>query len=100
MIIVLIMKLITVKKIDANRFSVRIKKDVETQHLVIVSDAAHKKFSDAALTKEQLIKKSFLFLLQKENQVSILRKFHIEEIENYFPEFSNIAKIGWIDVSG
>ena len=31
---------------------------------------------------------------------SILRKFHIGEIENYFPEFSNIAKIGWIDISG
>ena len=94
------MKLIAVRQIDNNEFLVRINKDSETCHTVIVSDEAHKNFSAGELTKEQLVKKSILFLLQKENQKSILKKFHIEEIENYFPEFSNIAKIGWIDISG
>ena len=94
------MKLIAVKMIDENEFLVRINKDSETCHTVIVSDEAHKNFSAGELTKEQLVKKSFLFLLQKENQTSILKKFHIEEIEDYFPEFSNIAKIGWIDITG
>ncbi|MDG2474429.1 MAG: hypothetical protein P8M50_04000 [Paracoccaceae bacterium] len=99
-IIILVMKLIAVQKIDDNKFLVRINKDTETRHIVIVSDEAHKNFSAGELTKEQLVKKSFLFLLQKERQTSILEKFNIEEIENYFPEFSNIAKIGWIDISG
>ena len=94
------MKLIAVRQIDNNEFLVRINKDSETCHTVIVSDEAHRNFSAGELTKEQLVKKSILFLLQKENQKSILKKFHIEEIENYFPEFSNIAKIGWIDISG
>tara|TARA_B100001175_G_C19245060_1_gene511881 strand:+ start:332 stop:616 length:285 start_codon:yes stop_codon:yes gene_type:complete len=94
------MKLIAVQKINENEFYVRINKDTETYHIVTVSDEAHENLAAGDLTKEQLVKKSFLFLLQKENQSSILKKFHIEEIENYFPEFSNIAKIGWIDISG
>ena len=77
------MKLIAIQKINENEFLVRINKDTETCHTVIVSDEAHKVFSSGDLTKEQLVKKSFLFLLQKENQTSILKKFHIGEIENY-----------------
>ena len=94
------MKLIVVKKINETEFLVRINKETETYHTVIVSDEAHKKFAAGELTKEQFVKKSILFLLQKENQKSILKKFRIEEIEQYFPEFSKIAKIGWIDISG
>ena len=82
------MKLIAIQKINENEFLVRINKDIETCHTVIVSDEDHKKFS-GDLTKEQLVKKSILFLLQKENQTSILKKFHVREIEKYFPEFSN-----------
>ena len=94
------MKLIDVQKITESEFLVRINKDTETRHIIVVSDEAHKNFSAGELTKEQLVKKSFLFLLRKENQKSILKKFRIEEIEMYFPEFSNIAKLGWIDISG
>ena len=94
------MKLIAIQKVNENEFLVRINKDTETRHTVIVSDEDHKKFSLGELTKEQLVKKSILFLLQKENQTSILKKFHVGEIEKYFPEFANIAKIGWIDISG
>lgn len=94
------MKLVVVEKIDTNEFLVTVSKNTVTKHTVFVSEPAHKKFSNNQLTKEQLVKKSFLFLLQKEDQASILKKFKIELIEDYFPEFANIAKIGWIDVSG
>ena len=94
------MKLIDVQTITNDEFLVTISKNVVTYHRVFVSDIAQKKFARGQLTKEQLLKKSFLFLLQKEDQALILAEFDIEDIEKYFPEFSKIAEIGWIDVSG
>ena len=94
------MKPIVVKHIWADEFLVTVNKKSVTQHTVFVSDKVHNQFSNGQLTKEQLLKKSFLFLLQREDQTSILKTFNIEVIESYFPEYSNIAKIGWIDVSG
>ena len=94
------MKLLVIQKISADEFLVTVNKNIVTNHIVFVTDAAHKKFSNGVLTKEQLLKKSFLFLLQKEEQTSVLKQFYLEDIEDYFPEFSNIAKIGWIDSSG
>ena len=94
------MKLIKIEKLDKDSFLVRVNKQTETSHIVVVTDAVLEQYSHGKLTKEQLIKKSFLFLLQKEDQASILKQFYLEEINNFFPEFSNIAKIGWIDVSG
>lgn len=35
----------------------------------------------------EVIRKSFEFLLKRESKESILSKFNIEEIINYFPEF-------------
>ena len=55
------MKLIAIQKINENEFLVRINKDTETRHTVIVSDEDHKKFSSGELTKEQLVKKSLTF---------------------------------------
>ena len=94
------MKLIDVQTITDDEFLVTINKNDVTFHRVFVSDVAQEKFAQGKLTKEQLLKKSFLFLLQKEDQALILEEFDIEDIEKYFPEFSNIAEIGWIDVSG
>lgn len=94
------MKPIVVKHISADEFLVTVNKKSVTQHTVFVSDKVHDQFSNGQLTKEQLLKKSFLFLLQREDQTSILKTFNIEVIESYFPEYCNIAKIGWIDVSG
>ena len=94
------MKPIVVEHICADEFLVTVSKNSVTKHTVFVSDEAHDQFSNRQLSKEQLLKKSFLFLLQREDQTSILKSFNIEVIESYFPEYSNIVKIGWIDVSG
>ncbi len=39
------------------------------------------------ITKEELIKKSFEFLLEREPKESILSRFNLRIIKQYFPEF-------------
>ncbi len=41
---------------------------------------------------EELIKKSFEFLLSREPKESILKKFHLREIGKYFPEYEAVIK--------
>jgi hypothetical protein len=43
---------------------------------------------------EELIRKSFKFLLDRESKESILKKFDIAQINNYFPEFEKEIKRG------
>ena len=40
-------------------------------------------------SKEELILFSFKFLLERENNTSILSNFNLETIQNYFPEYKN-----------
>ena len=94
------MKLIDIRKINENEFVVTVTKETVTKHDVFVSEDTFNKYSNGKLTKEQLLKKSFLFLLQREDQTMILKTFDLSEIANYFPEYVNIANLGWIDVSG
>ena len=94
------MKLIDIKKISETKFVVTVSKNIVTKHNVFISENTFKSYGKGKLTKEQLIKKSFLFLLQREAQSSILETFDLSEIENYFPEYTNISTLGWIDVSG
>ena len=42
--------------------------------------------------KKEIIKQSFIFLLERESNTSILRKFDIEVIANYFPEYKKLFK--------
>ena len=39
---------------------------------------------------EDLVKRSFEFLLEREPPQSILRRFALPDIERYFPEFSRV----------
>ena len=91
---------IYIKKLNREYFEVVVRKDRVTKHIVKISDEVHAKFTDNKLTKEQFLKKSFLFLLQRESNTEILGEFNIEIILEFFPEFSKIGKLGWIDVSG
>ena len=90
---------IHIKKLKGDYFEVVVLKDQLTTHIVRISDEAHSKFTNNRLTKEQFLKKSFLFLLQRESNTEILSEFNIEIILEYFPEFAKIGSLGWIDVS-
>jgi hypothetical protein len=45
-------------------------------------------------TPEELVRRSFEFLLQRESQASILREFDLSVIQHYFPEYDQAMVTG------
>jgi hypothetical protein len=58
-----------------------------SSHLVKVSKSAHEKLTGGGIPPEELVRRTFEFLLAREPRESILRDFEIEVVERYFPEF-------------
>ena len=52
----------------------------------------HQDVTNNKLTKTKLITKSFEFLLERESNQSILKKFNLEVISQYFPEYIDEIK--------
>ncbi len=66
----------------------------QTRHNVTVSQRDFEQLTAGkSITPEQLVKRSFEFLLEREPKESILRQFNLLVISRYFPEFlSEIRK--------
>jgi len=84
--------MISVEAIDNNSFKVSVTKDSTTEHIVLLNDRFHQDVSNNKLTKTELIAKSFEFLLKRESNQSILKKFNLEIISQYFPEYIDEIK--------
>ena len=76
-----------IKKVTEDVFEVTISGSVATQHKVTVTDIAHHHLTRGRATKEELLDFSFKFLLEREPNTSILSKFEITVISQYFPEY-------------
>jgi len=86
--------MILVEAIDNNSFKVSVTKYSSTEHIVLLSDRFHQDVTNNKLTKTELITHSFEFLLKRESNQSILKKFNLEVISQYFPEYiEEIKKI-------
>ena len=78
---------------DGWQFEVEIKEeDSQTLHLVTVDKDYFAKFSNNFSLPEELVKKSFEFLLEREPKESILSEFNISVIKTYFPEYEEEIK--------
>ena len=86
---------ILIKKNDNNTFAVSIESSVNSNHVVILNDDIHFEMTEGNKSKEELILFSFKFLLERENNTSILSNFNLEIIQNYFPEYKNKIQ-NWI----
>ena len=84
--------MISVEAIDNNSFKVSVTKDSSTEHIVLLSDRFHQDVTNNKLTKIELITHSFEFLLKRESNQSILKKFNLEVINQYFPEYIDEIK--------
>lgn len=82
--------MIEVRKIDENTFEVSVQKRVATNHRVTVDAAYCQKLTGGRTDAEQLVKKSFEFLLEREPNTSILRSFNLSVISRYFPEYERV----------
>ncbi|MEA2030769.1 MAG: hypothetical protein U9N55_04135 [candidate division Zixibacteria bacterium] len=85
--------MIKIKKKNEQEFIVTIEeKSGNSEHTVTLDDGYYKNLTDGKTTKQELIKRSFEFLLKREPKESILPKFNLTTINNYFPEFENELK--------
>jgi len=64
----------------------------KTEHNVELDDEYYQKLTRGKITEEELIKKSFQFLLERESKESILSKFNLKVIKRYFPEYEKEIK--------
>lgn len=80
--------MINVEHEGKDTFLVTVKEDGRTtQHTVTVSDSYHRRVTGGATGKEELIRRSFEFLLTREPQEAILSRFDLPVIQRYFPEY-------------
>ncbi len=84
--------MIEVLKITNEIFQVTVIKDSRTIHKVTLSDKFYKDLSDSKVSKTELIKKSFEFLLERESNQSILKEFNLKVIEGFFPDYPTLIK--------
>lgn len=63
-----------------------------TEHTVTLDDAYHARLTAGRVTAEELIRRSFEFLLEREPKESILGSFALPVIGRYFPEYEREMK--------
>lgn len=61
--------------------------NTKTTHTVEVNRSYYEKLTGGKVTLDELVEKSFMFLLKREPKESILRKFNLTKISYYFPEY-------------
>jgi hypothetical protein len=81
------MSTVHVKKLNETTFEVMVQDSTPTTHTVSVTPDYAAKLSGGQITVEQLIIRSFEFLLERESNTSILRSFDLPVIARYFPEY-------------
>ena len=85
---------IKVTKKDESVFEVEVvEKGSSTHHTVTVKDEDYMFLTNKKISKEELVKRSFEFLLQREPKESILSSFYLMTIGRYFPEYVSEIKV-------
>ena len=84
---------IEVEKLGASRFRVRvIEAGSESSHQVTLDPKDYARLAGGAVEPQELIRKSFEFLLEREPKESILSRFDLSVISRYFPEYEREIK--------
>jgi len=63
-----------------------------TEHTVTLDEDYYARLTDGKFSKEELIERSFKFLLAREPKESILRSFNLKVIRRYFPEYEETIR--------
>lgn len=83
---------INVKKLDETRYQVTVEGRTQTTHIVTVTQDYATKLTGGVVAVEQLVERSFEFLLEREPNTSILRQFDLPVIARYFPEYERVIR--------
>ena len=84
--------MITVEKIAEHTFEVVVEGATTTTHTVTLSPQYHEQLTGHRASAQELIQKSFEFLLERESNTSILRRFDLSVIGRYFPEYETTIR--------
>ena len=83
---------IDVELINQATYRVTVRAATTTTHDVTVQPAYVTRLTEDRWSAEQLITQSFEFLLQREPNTAILRRFELPVIGQYFPEYEREMK--------
>lgn len=84
---------IEVKKSEDGAYEVRvIERKSESSHRVTLAEKDYASLTDGKITAEELIRRSFEFLLEHESKESILERFDLLVISRYFPHYEREMK--------
>ena len=78
---------IQVISMNEQSYKVTVVSGITTTHEVSVDKTYAEKLTAGKISTAELVKKSFEFLLQRESNTSILRRFDLSVIGRYFPEY-------------
>ena len=78
---------VEVERMGGNDFLVKVSAANATEHRVTLTDAYWELIWNRRLTKNDVIARSFAFLLEREPNTSILRTFDLSVIQRYFGEY-------------
>ena len=76
-----------INELSDKKFEVIINADQETIHTVFVSNQTYLDLTSKKISKKELVKFSFEFLLEREPNTAILSSFDLIQISQYFPEY-------------
>jgi hypothetical protein len=78
---------IDIRRLDSSTFDVTVTQRVTTRHEVTLQLSYYNKLTKGRIPEETLLRRSFEFLLEREPNTAILRRFDLSVIEDYFPEY-------------
>jgi len=81
--------MITIETLDGETYKVTVTGTATTTHMVTVKESYYHKLTGGRVPVEELIQKSFEFLLERESNTSILSRFDLPIIGHYFPEYES-----------
>ena len=83
---------VDVRKVNESTFQVSVGGRTPTEHTVSLSRDYYEKLTGGRPSPELLVECSFKFLLEREPNSSILRRFDLPVIQTYFPEYEKSMK--------
>lgn len=88
------MPTLTITAHDARTFEVTVPGRSTTTHTVTVDSDYAARLTGGRIPTEELVRRSFAFLLEREPNTSILRSFELPVIARYFPEYEATIRAG------
>ena len=84
--------MIDVKKLSDRVFEVNIDDPAKTTHEVTIPEGYWESLTDKKISREDLIRETFEFMLERQSQEMILRKIDLLTVARNFPEYEMVIK--------